>query len=429
MWWDEAVYLGLGRNIEKGFYSLDREELVDTFRPPLFSLMISPFSNSILFSRILVIIFSVLSIAMTYYLSKELFGKDVALLSSLFLSTNQFFVFFSTKILSESLFIFFISLSLLFFLRRRKPVNAFASGLFAGLALMTRYLGTIIVASYAFYSIYIFYRKREMKLFNEVIFISLGFAISIFPWLALSQVYYGSIWGAYFTNLSVYSGSIASDFSSYFADIYSVFGLQLIFIIVGIYVMLRQEKTGYKFLLVSLLILPLLFFSFAFHRESRYVLSYMPVYAIFCGLALRFESKNFGKYLKYLPLAAVLVCVISLFTGLSYAWNDRVSGESLVEGSLYLKNITQESDIVMTESRPYIYYFSERRAVRFPDSPEDVSRVIEYYKVKFIFVYKFEPGNPPYVADYFGKNSGFGLVKKYEQWGDPEAVRIYEVIR
>jgi len=423
MWWDEAVYLGLGRNVQKGMYSLDSGTALETFRPPVFPLLISLISDNILLARILVVLISAISVVTTYYLSKELFGKDIALLSSLFLSTNQLFVFFSTKILSEPLFMSFLSLSLLFFLRRKKPTNALVSGVFAGLALMTRYLGTIIILSYALYFVYIFYRKKSKRVFGEAAPLLLGFLAVLSPWLLMSYAYYGSIFGAYLTNLAVYSESLPSGFSSYFADIFGIFGVQIIFVAIGLYVLARQEKSGYNFLLYVFFLLPLAFFSLAFHREPRYLLSYMPIYAIFAGLVLKLENKK--SFTKYLPLIAVLVCAASLFTGLVFAWNDRFSGRSLVEASVYLKNITDEKDAVMTESYPYVYYFSERRAIRFPDKYEDIGSIIEKNGVKFILVYKFEPGNPDYVDYYFDGKSEFIPVKKFEQWGDENAAVIY----
>jgi len=433
MWWDEAVYLGLGRNIGNGFYSLERGEMTDTFRPPFFPLLIFPFSESVFLARMAVAIFSVFAVLATYCMARELLGKDGALLAALFLSTNQLFVFFSTKILSESLFITFLSLSLLFFLRRARPMSAFASGVFAAAALMTRYLGTILALSYALWFIWSCIRKRDQKTLREAGLVTLGFVISILPWLAMSQIYYGSVLGAYLDNLATYSGAFSTEFSLLFQDVYSVFGFQIIFVIIGLYAFIKAKKSAYGFLLACLFLLPLVFFFMAFHREPRYLLSYMPVYAIFCGKAVEFKRIKIGKKsvnsARYLASFAIIVCIAALFTGASNFWNDRLSGENLVQASYYLKNMTSNDSVIMTESRPYIFYFAERGAVRFPEKREDIGEIIKEYNVKFILAYKFEPGNPPYVADYFRNSPDFKLVKSYEQWGDPEAVRIYRAIR
>ncbi len=430
MWWDEAVYLGLGSSIQKGFYSLSASEMVDTFRPPVFPLIISPFSGSVPLSRMLVMLISALSIAAVYFMSKEIFGKDVALFSSLFVSTNQLFVFFSTKILSESLFVLVLSASMLFFLRRRRPANAFASGAFAGLSLMTRYLGTILLASYAAYLAYLFIVKKDREVLTSAAFMSVGFMLAVSPWLAMSHAYYGSIFGAYFDNFAVYSGSFASDFSSFPADFYGIFGLQIIPLALGLYIMLRDGNTGYRPLLLLLFALPLAFFLMTFHREPRYVLSYMLVYAMLCGIAtVRPDGiGRIGRYSRHMPAVAIFICILTAVSGISGALNDRYSGESLIAGSLYLKNMTRVGDVVMTESRPYIYYFSQRDAVRFPDDPEAIGRISMERGAKFVFVYKFEPGNPPYAADYFDNRTGFERIKSFGQWGDPGAVRIYRIV-
>jgi hypothetical protein len=110
-------------------------------------------------------------------------------------------------------------------------------------------------------------------------------------------------------------------------------------------------------------------------------------------------------------------------------WNDRFAANGLVESSLYLKGITGEKDVVMSESYPYIFYLSERKAVVFPQNPEDVTELAKSNNVKYVLLYKFEPGNPAYTANYFENKTKFELIKSFGQWGDEEAVRIYKVVQ
>lgn len=426
LWWDEAVYLGLGKNIPEGFYSLDPGESIETFRPPVFPLLISPLSSSILLSRVFVVCFSILAVVLAYLLSKKLFGKEIALWVSLFLSTNQLFIFFTTKTLTESLFVSFLSLSLIFFLgHKNRNSYLLISGMFSGLAFLTRYLGTILMISYVIYFLYLFSKRMEMKRSTkEFILLLAGFFLILALWFTLSYIYYGNILGAYITNMMVYSGALPSVLSTYVSEIFQVFGLQILFIILGFYLMLKHSKNE-RILFLALFIIPIIFFSFAPHREPRYILSYIPVYAIFSGFALKCE---FRPAKRFLPLLAVLVCIFSMITGFGMVWNDRFAANALVQSSLYLKTITGENDSIMSQSYPYLYYLSERKAFTFPRDREGIEDFLTKNGIKYILLYKFEPGNPDYAEDYFDKSDEFALVKKFEQWGDPDAVRIYEFV-
>jgi len=106
LWWDEAVYLGLAKNLfeRKGYFINFNQE---TFRPPLFPVLISIlwyfFGISENIVRFFIVIVSILSIFLTYLLTKEIFGEEEALWASLFLATSHMFLFYSLKILTESL--------------------------------------------------------------------------------------------------------------------------------------------------------------------------------------------------------------------------------------------------------------------------------------------------------------------------------------
>ncbi len=61
-WWDEVVYLQLSESISHGYYSFEPFMNIETFRPPVFSFLITPFSGDVLAIRLLVFVLSVLSV-------------------------------------------------------------------------------------------------------------------------------------------------------------------------------------------------------------------------------------------------------------------------------------------------------------------------------------------------------------------------------
>lgn len=253
-----------------------------------------------------------------------------------------------------------------------------------------------------------------------------GFSAAITPWLAMSYAYYGSVFGAYFTNFAVYSDSFPSFISEYFTGFFEFSGPQITFFILGLYAASKMRKENRQRMPLMLLIffMPIVFFLAAPHTEPRYLLSYAMIYALFSGIAVTHEFRMAGKSLQYL---ALFVCIVCLITGLNIAWNDRLNGKSLIEAATYLKGMTGEEDVIMTESYPYVYYFSERRAVRFPVDEDNIDNVIASQDVKYVLLYKFEPGNPKYTAQYFAGSAKFSRLVAFEQWGDHEAVIIYKV--
>ena len=73
LWWDEAVYLSLGKSILKGKYEITPDR--DTFRPVLFPVLValSFLVDGEFLVRTLVAIFSIFSIISAYYMGKKLF--------------------------------------------------------------------------------------------------------------------------------------------------------------------------------------------------------------------------------------------------------------------------------------------------------------------------------------------------------------------
>jgi hypothetical protein len=251
----------------------------------------------------------------------------------------------------------------------------------------------------------------------------------------MSYYAYGSVLGAYFTNLSVFSGGPASSVLDHVNGVFDIFGLTTPFVALGLYVLLKQFKSkerkaeAKKIAFFAVFSLPLAFVIFAPHVEPRYLLSYLPIYAIFFGVAMvrGIGALKWNMLRQVLIPAALILIFLSTAAGLGMIWNDRNAAAALVEGSQYLKSITSANEVVMSESYPYLYYIAEMRTVRFPENPDDLAGVVKANGVGYVLLYKFEPGNPAYTATYFENNKDFELIKSFGQWGDPWAVTIYRV--
>jgi len=427
LWWDEAVYLGLGRSIQKGIYSLDNEKPLETFRAPFLPFVISPFSWSIEYTRVFVVFLSLIAVFITYYISKKLLGEDVALFASLFLSTNQLFVFFTGKVLSEPLFMIWFLLSLLFFMKKGK-VDLFLSGLFFGFALITRYIGFILLPTFIIYFIFLLYKKRNRESLIGMLAFFSGVFLGISLALLISYFYYGNILTTFQTYAQITLGSvnILSQAPKNLLGIFEILGLQIFFVFLGFWLFIkeigRETKFDKNLLLLLLFIFPLIFTFLGRAAGSRYLLSFLPLYCIFSGF---FVAKNNYKP-KIIMFIAIFVCVFSLFIGSLFTWNDRFGASSLVKASIYLKEITQENDTILSQSYPYVYYITERKTLIFPSKEEEFVSAIKENKIRYVLLYKFEEDNPDYVEKFLSNNNAFQVLKKFEQWGDENATIIYE---
>jgi 4-amino-4-deoxy-L-arabinose transferase-like glycosyltransferase len=429
LWWDEAVYLGLGRSVLDGYYSLDSESPVETYRPPLFPLTLSPLSHSIAYARIGVIALSALAVITTYWLSKKLAGKEAALWTSLFLSANQLFVFFSGKVLSEPLFMILLASSLLLLLRGGKA-TLFISGLFSGLAFLTRYIGAIFLIPYMLYFLLVVYKKRNAESCMNIAAFALGVFLALSPSLLLSHLYYGNMLASFqiYAQTTLNSVDLLPQLADNAAGVLQLFSLQIFFVAGGLFLLLKKTKkkpgNERNWLMLLLLAIPLIFAFLGRVAGSRFLLSFLPFYALLAGISLvKSDFKILG--MRHVKIIALIVCFYCLLSGIWMAWGDRFAANSLVEASLYIKNVAQENDTIMSASYPYVYYLAERKAAAFPSGAEAIIPYARQNNIKYAIVYKFEPENPAYLEDYFANSSAFMAVKSFGQWGDENAAVIY----
>ena len=99
------------------------------------------FGHSYLWIRIIQAIIGTFSCLLVYLIAREVFDRRVAVLSLLLASVHYFFISYGTMLNSETLFMFFLALSMLFLLKLCKSgsfVCAALFGLFSSLTVLTR---------------------------------------------------------------------------------------------------------------------------------------------------------------------------------------------------------------------------------------------------------------------------------------------------
>jgi len=422
LWWDEAVYLGLGKNILKGKYYIDIiASDKESFRCPFLPAMtaLSFLINGENLAEIIILIFSIGGIVTTYYLGKTLYNKETGYLAATFLSSFPLYLFFGQRILTESVFVVFFSMSLMtFYLGVEKNKKyLYLCSVFSGLSLLTKYFALILPV---FYILYIIVRRKERILLKKEIWIGLAlFLLTISPRLLIDVKYYNIPMGGIIKNLEVHSGTSVQPFHFFFINFHKIFGYSVVLIPFGLYFLIKDKTPKANFLILISIIVPLIYFSFSHHKEMRYLVSFSPVYAV----CMAYVIKKVKKYeILIIPLLIFLI-IQGFLSGYQGIQGNKGGGLKLKEGSLFLKDITNSDEYIMSESSPYTTYYTERVTVRPPKDKEDFYSYIEDYNVTYVLINVLEPGNPDYLLDEL-KTENFKEVKSFST--EYETVTIYK---
>ena len=154
-------------------------------------------------SRFWSAIFGALSLVVVFYLGKKLYNPYVGFVSALVLGTFTTFYVFARLAMTDVPLVFFILGSMYFFVLSEKTekTNRYAalSGLFFGLALMTKQIEALLIPLIIL--TYLIATKRSIRfLFTKHFTLFWGVGLLIFsPWLIYMDVHFGSqFWHGYF---------------------------------------------------------------------------------------------------------------------------------------------------------------------------------------------------------------------------------------
>jgi len=321
IWWDSAVYIGIG----KFLYSFGQSGFLEPSRPliwPLFLGAAWKIGSVVVFGKILGLLFGAGCVYLTYLIGKEIFNKKVALVSALFLAFTPVFLFFNAKMLSDVPSLFFILLSIYFFVNKKY----FLTGLFAGTAFLTRFLELILF--FAIVILFWIYLRKEKDFLKNLSNIFIGFLLMIVPYLLFNYFMYQNVFYSFDLQLFLTKETgwmYHQPFWFYFVNlfmenvlfVFALFGIALIFKCQkysAIHYGKRnisehaQEtpvsderfltKPDYKkFTILFSFLTFFAFFSFIAHKEVRFILLFLPYlcilssYGIF-GVFNRIKSKK-----------------------------------------------------------------------------------------------------------------------------------------
>jgi|TARA_Y100000310_G_scaffold345860_1_gene471644 4-amino-4-deoxy-L-arabinose transferase-like glycosyltransferase len=307
LWWDSSVYINMGKYI----YSSGEAGLYESSRPLIWPLILGFFwklgLDVIFFGKLLVLLFGIGIIILTYLISYQLFNKKTALLSSLLLSFSPTFFLFNSIVFTGVPSTFFSMFGIYLFIQK----NYSLSGLFFGTAFMTRFFQiSVIIPIYLFF-IYLICKKQS-TLRKFLISISF-FSLPIIPYLISNLILYNSLihpfqLQAYMTK---FTGWIFHQpFSFYFLNLIKE-NILLLFSILGIVFIFKNEKLN-KFIIPFVFLFTFIPYNLALHKEMRLLLPVFPLLYILTSYGIIKSSNLFKNHKNIILLIIVLIGLVQI---------------------------------------------------------------------------------------------------------------------
>ncbi len=324
-WWDESVYISMGKYIFSGGSSGLWEEI----RPPLVPLIAGILwkigINPLFFGRALVILFASGTVWLTYLIGKRVFGEKEGAIAAIMLAYTNVFFYFSVLFLSDIISLFFALCAIHIFISRKSPKSLFLTGAFTALSFLTRFPQAIIAAAIL---IAISFNEKNtnntaQKLKNMVKKAAVylfGFIVLVTPYLLLNHYLYGSFTKPFFAANKIitqsYSWLYDFGYAFYFKEL-ALENLFFIFSIAGIAYFLKEklwmEKEKMIIFITPALILA--YFITLNHKEARYIIIFLPYLFIIASLGL-FEIQRKIKAFPYKNAFLVfLIILIAILLG------------------------------------------------------------------------------------------------------------------
>jgi outer membrane protein assembly factor BamB len=300
---DEKTYTQIAYNINKsGDYFkpwVNGEPAIWVGKPPLLMWLMSVSYQALGVSnfsaRIWIPLFGALSLVAVFFLGKKLYNAKAGLISVVVLGTFATFYTFATRAMTDVPMVFFMLASMYFMLlSAEKTANALKyailSGVFFGLALMTKQLEALLIP--AIMLVYLLFTGQVRFVFSKRFAASLGVAAAIFvPYVVYMIRISKDFWDCYFvySNISRITDPLeghGADYLFYFQYLLTnetVWAVLLPFAVGLCVYNIAAKRSKADALLISWMIIVLALFTFAQTKLFWYILPAMPAFGLAIG--------------------------------------------------------------------------------------------------------------------------------------------------
>ena len=308
--WDESVYLSMGKYIATG----GDYGLWESIRPPLLPLILSPFSLTkefILASEIIILIFTIGTVILTYLITKDLYNKKTAAITVLVLSFTPLFLFSATQILTGMPALFCMLLALYLFMKERY----FMSGMITAGAFLTRFpAGIFLIALLIILAI----NKESKKKYFQIL---CGASLPILFFLIINIILYQHETASLFdAALRPFLFAAKHQFNPLHTQALLYYPLALLktfplllFSLIPLIQWAHKKETPLPHIIVPLLLF-LTYFTIITNKQLRFAVLFLPFIAIYAarGILIMYEKCKEGKQKKTFHKVFFLILILSI---------------------------------------------------------------------------------------------------------------------
>jgi len=412
LWWDEAEYMSMAKNILYGIpYDFNPQ------RPILFPLLISLFlwMGEGVVKFFIGFLPSLGSVIVTYLLGKELYNKKIGLIASFIMAVFWVLLFNGTRIHADGIALFFSLLGIYFFWKgyvSGKSLKLTGFGfIFMALGFMIKVnaiLAPLIILFFLIITEKLDFLKEKI-LWKSVIW----FFIPLIPYFIYNYFKFGKIFSfiAGYVDTKSLSAKFGSSlnfgilkFTYIFTEnlFFILFLIGLLFIlfnlILGFDLIHKKKDLKLKADMLSILSLIVVMGYFIFierwNAEPRWLILMAPFMFFIIGRGIT----EITEFIKINKKIIFFIIVIVLFIGSYYQLNytnnliknKRSSYEPVKLSGLWIKENSNEEDIVMSKSVPQTTYYSERETYGVVSQKDRLKNQIKELKPKYIIISIFE---------------------------------------
>ncbi len=477
LWWDEADYLSAGKRWGLGLNIQDIWYYRRGFLWPLISALFFRTGISEIGVRFLAVIFSTGIVAVSYLWISEMFNKKLALLTSISLTLSWIYLFFSGRVLTDMPAAFLILLSFMLFwrgyiLKKGDKYIYYSLAVFSFAVLMR--MQSLMMAPVF---LAIVFPKEKYKIFTNK---KLWIAFSIFLIILTPQlIFYYSHYGNPASDIATHYlgvGQKAAESGDQRVFSFAIFNYAFdlpyvmtswmfyLFLIGAVYFFVdlifgfdkifENEELHKKFFVLFFLLCLFLIMGYigsVSYVEQRYLSVGLPFLFLISVYPLVKLEEVLEKNMKFSKLSSSISIVIILLVLLIPSFNlangmieDKKTSFSEVEqAGLWIKENSNPSDSIISNSVPQMTYYSERSIypfdpgfyygtklgnkdfLKYSADLNGLLKFIDERRPKYIVLSSFE-STPDWVNQYVQNSKGLLVpVRAYKQ-GDKPVLIIYE---
>lgn len=410
VWYDEGVYLSEAKN-----WVFNVPFKMSYVRPPLL-----PFIWAIFYKlgvgeltfRVILFLFSLVGLWLTYLIGKQMFNKYVGLIAATITAFHYLNLFYTARLLTDVPAMTLWLFAVYFFWQgyvNQKSNALYLMGLSFVLAVLMKFPSGLLGGVFILFLLL----TRDLKfLKNKKLWASVGiFFIVFIPYAIWYYKTYEKIpvlgAGAFYQQELVlekalsfmptilmspipYVSSVFPRLGHFFVIALLVgLGIILFNLIIG-WDMLRENRDLKKQMFILLWVVVLFaYFAYLPIVEDRYFFCIFPAFFMIIGWVFMRINDFLKKYQKFLGIAVIVFIILTAgYYQIKYAdMLIKVKSNSFVqyrEGGEWIKANSNPDDKVMATGEPMVVYYSERDVITFPDlEVETMEEYLERERPKY----------------------------------------------